>query len=184
MMRERNKERGSQTLEFTLVGLPLVFLLFSIANMCFAMMTLHTMQEAVEQGARFVSTRGSTCSSGTNTCSVTVQQIAGIVASSAPGIAASNLKVAMIPASGSANQISCSPISTCLSSCSAGCSGSRTTVWPTSGSSDNSPGKDIIITADVINLPTPMYMFWTMYSGSPKIGSTSFHAYSRQRLMF
>lgn len=183
-MRNYNKERGSQTLEFTLIGLPLVFLLFSIANMCFAMMTMHTMQEAVEQGARFVSTRGSTCSSGTNTCSATVQQIAGVVSSSSPGIAASNLSLTLIPASGSANQISCNPISVCLSSCSTGCNGSRATVWPTTTSSDNSPGKDVILSADVTNLPTPMFMFWTMNNNAPKIGQTSFHAYSRQRLMF
>ena len=80
------KESGNQTVEFTLIGLPLTFLLFSIANMCFAMLTLHTLQEAVEQAARFVSTRGSTCSSGTNTCTATFQQIVTVVANNAPGI--------------------------------------------------------------------------------------------------
>ena len=71
-------ERGNHTLEFTLVGLPLTFLLFSIANMCFSMLTMHTLQEAVEQGGRYVVTRGSTCSAGTNSCTVTVQQIASL----------------------------------------------------------------------------------------------------------
>ena len=82
----RSKESGSQTMEFVLVGMPLTFLLFSIANMCFAMLTMHTLQEAVEQAARFVSTRGSTCSSGSNTCTATFQQIVTVVANSSPGI--------------------------------------------------------------------------------------------------
>ena len=179
----RNKERGSQTLEFTLVGIPLTFLLFSIANMSLAMLTLHTLQESVEQGARFVVTRGSTCSSGTNTCTVTVQQIASAVANSAAGISSSKLALTLIPASGSGNQISCNPIKSCLSSCSDGCNGSRNTVWPSSGNSDNSPGKDIILSADC-TLTAPMFMFWTGVSGTSKVSTTSFHAYSRQRLMF
>ena len=181
-MCNRNRERGSQTLEFTLIGLPLLFMLFAIANMCFAMMTFHTLQEAIEQGARFVVTRGSTCAAGTNTCTVTVQQIAGVVSSSAPGIAPANLILTLTSNSGAVT--SCNPVTVCMSSCSSGCSGSRTNVWPPSASSDNSPGKDIIVSGDVLNLPTPMFMFWTMYNNAPKINNTSFHAYSRQRLMF
>jgi Flp pilus assembly protein TadG len=182
-MSHHKRQRGSQTLEFTLIGLPLTFLLFSIANMCFAMMTLHTIQEAVEQGARFVVTRGSGCSSGTNTCSVTVQQIADAVASGSPGVSSSKLGVTLIPASGSGNQISCSPLNTCTSSCSVACNGSRSSVWPAAANSDNAPGKDIIITGDV-SVTAPMFMFWAGVGATPNIGSTSFHAYSRQRLMF
>jgi Flp pilus assembly protein TadG len=182
-MGDHRNERGSQTLEFTLIGIPLTFMLFSIANMCFGMLTLHTMQEAVEQGARYVATRGSTCSSGTNSCTVTVQQIANSIAVNAAGISSSKLNVTLIPASGSTNQISCSPVSTCLSSCSSGCNASRTTVWPTSTSSDNSPGKDIIITADC-TVAAPIFMFWAGPGPTEKMNSTSFHAYTRQRLMF
>ena len=182
-MRNPNRERGSQTLEFTMIGIPLIFVLFSIANMSFAMLTLHTMQEAVEQGGRYVVTRGSTCSSGTNTCSATVSQIASRVASSAAGVSASKLSITLIPASGSANQISCSPLSSCLANCSDGCNGSRATVWPPSANGDNTPGKDFIITGDC-TVTSPIFMFWPGVAGSEKMTTTSFHAYSRQRLMF
>ncbi len=148
-MRNRNKERGAETLEFTMIGLPLTFLLFSIANMCFSMLTLHTLQEAVEQGTRYVATRGSTCTSGSNSCSVTVQQIAGVIANSAAGVSSSKMNVSLIPAGDTAHTITCNPVTNCLSSCTgAGCSSSRSTVWPTSTNSDNAPGQDIIITAD------------------------------------
>jgi Flp pilus assembly protein TadG len=179
----RKSERGNHTLEFTMVGLPLTFLLFSISNMCLSMLTLHTLQEAVEQGARYVVTRGSTCSSGSNTCTATVQQIAQIVAATAVGVNKNTMTLTMVPASGTANQISCNPIATCLSTCSTGCNASRTTVWPTSANSDNSPGKDFILESDCA-LTLPMFMFWNGTSASSKITSEHFYAYSRQRLMF
>jgi len=177
-MRKRNSERGSQMLEFTLIGIPLTFLLFSIANMCLAMLTLHTLQESVEQGARYVVTRGSTCSSGTNSCAATFQQIVRVIANNAPGISPGKLSVTLTSASGTA--ISCSPASNCLAgTCTPDCA----TVWPTSTNSDSSPGKDIIITADVA-LNAPMFMFWTGAGSGSNITSTHFYAYSRQRLMF
>jgi Flp pilus assembly protein TadG len=182
-MRNRNRERGAETLEFTMIGLPLTFLLYSIANMCFSMLTLHTLQEAVEQGARYTATRGATCSSGTNSCSATVQQIAGVVATQAAGVILSKLNISLIPAGDTANTITCSPITTCLSSCASGCNSNRTTVWPTATNSDNSPGQDIIITGDC-PVVAPMSMFWTGSSPSSAIASSHFYAYSRQRLTF
>jgi Flp pilus assembly protein TadG len=178
-MRHRNGERGSQTLEFTMVGIPLIFILFSIANMCFSMLTLHTLQEAVEQGARYTVTRGSSCQSP-NSCAVKVQDIAGVIAGAAPGISKSSLQVTLTTASGAATP--CNPVSACLASCSTGCSASRTSTWPPAASGDSAPGKDIVITADCA-LTAPMFMFWPG-AGSTKISSTHFYANSRQQLMF
>jgi Flp pilus assembly protein TadG len=179
-MRQRNPESGNQTLEFTLVGVPIIFLLFSIANMSFAMLTMHTMQEAVEQGGRYVVTHGSTCSSGTNSCTVTVQQIAGVIAANAVGISSSAVNVSLIPASGTT--IACNPLSSCLSSCATSCNSSRSITWPPSTA--NAPGQDVIITADYNNLPSPMFMLWPGAGGATQVKTTSFHAYTRQRLMF
>lgn len=181
-MRDRRGERGNQILEFTLVGVPLVCILFSIANMSFAMLTMHTMQEAVEQGARYVVTHGSTCKSP-NTCTVTVENIADVVAASAAGISSKNVNVSLIPASDTGNTITCNPLNTCMTSCSSSCSSSRTTTWPTSTSGDNSPGQDIIISADC-TVNAPMAMFWPGSGKSTSMTGGSFHAYSRQRLMF
>jgi Flp pilus assembly protein TadG len=183
MRNHRKSERGNHTLEFTLIGLPLTFLLFSIANMCFSMLTLHTLQQAVEQGGRYAVTRGSTCSSGTNTCSAKVQDIAAVVAKTAAGISPSKLNLTLIPASGTGNQISCAPVKSCLSTCSDGCNGSRATVWPPSTNNDNSPGTDIVLTANC-SLSAPMFMFWNGSPSATHISSTAFGAYTRQRLMF
>jgi Flp pilus assembly protein TadG len=179
-MRRLNRERGSQTLEFTIIGIPLTFLLFSIANMCFSMLTLHTMQEAVEQGARYASTRGSTCSSTGNSCTVKIQQIADVIASAAAGINPAGIKVTFTPPTGGTT-VTCSNLSTCTTVCSPSCDGHRTLVWP--DGVNNGPPNDIQISADC-TLNAPMFMFWTGASGSTKINNTTFHAYSTQRLMF
>ena len=165
-------QRGNTTIEFTLVGIPLIFLLVSVAGMAFAMLTLHTMQEAVEQGARYAVTHGSTCSTGSNTCSVTVGTLANIVSQQASGISPSVLSVTFTPDSGSANAVPCTPVSSC--------SGNSTT-WPPS--SDNSPGKDIIVSADY-TYATPIAMLWPSGGHSNKFGSVTFHAYTRQRIMY
>jgi Flp pilus assembly protein TadG len=179
-MRKLNLERGSQTLEFTIIGIPLTFLLFSIANMCFSMLTLHTMQEAVEQGARYAATRGNTCSSGGNTCTVQIKDIADVIAKSASGISAGNMKVTFTPPS-TGTVVTCTNLSTCTTSCTPSCNGSRTLTWP--DGTNNGPPNDITISADC-TLNAPMFMFWSGTSAGTKINSTTFHAYSTQRLMF
>jgi Flp pilus assembly protein TadG len=176
-------ERGNQTVEFTLVGLPLTIILFSIANMSFSMLTMHTIQEAVEQGARYAATRGSTCSSGTNTCSATVEQIATVIASAAAGVSSSILNVTFTPAADTANAISCAPLSHCMAGCGGNCVSGYSSTWPTSANNDNSPGKDIIISA-TCTVSAPMLMFWPSSGVTKNIASTTFQASSRQRLMF
>lgn len=181
-MRNRRGERGNQILEFTLIGLPLIFILFSVANMSFAMLTLHTMQEAVEQGARYVVTHGGTCSTGGNTCGVTVGNVASVIANSSPGISSSNLSVTLTvctagvstcPASGAVNVVTCNPLNSCLS---------NSTSWPSS--SNNTPGGyDVIVSANATT-NSPIFMYWPSGGTSVKIKSEKFSANSRQMLMF
>jgi Flp pilus assembly protein TadG len=172
-MQPRNNRRGNATLEFTLVGLPLIFVLVSVASMAFGMYTMHTMQEAVEQGARYVITHGSTCSFGNNSCAITVGKIADRIASAAPGVINSSLNVTLIPNSGTANQTTCYPVTACHG---------NSTAWPPSSNSDNSPDNDIRISAD-FTYTSPIAMFWPG-AGFSQIGAITFHALSRQRLMF
>jgi len=172
-MRPFKSRTGNATLEFTLVGLPLICVLFSIASMCFGMFTLHTMQEAVEQATRLVITHGSTCSSGTNTCTITVGTIADAVASAAPGIINSALNLTLIPNSGTANETTCNPVTSCHG---------NATVWPPSSNGDNTPGNNITLSAD-FSYTSPIAMFWPG-SQSSHFGAITFHSTSQQRLMF
>jgi Flp pilus assembly protein TadG len=172
-MRRRNKRNGQATIEFTLVGLPLIFILVSIASVCFGMYSLHTIQESVEQGARYVITHGSTCSTGTNSCGLTVGIIADTIASAAPGVVRSSLNVRLIPNSGTGNQTTCNPVDTCHG---------NSTRWPPSSNGDDTPGKDVKIVAD-FTYTSPIAMFWPGV-GYSRFGTLTLHAMSRQRLMF
>lgn len=164
-MDKARRRRGASLVEFSLVGIPMIFLLISIANMAMGMMTLHTIQEAVEQGARYVVTHGSTCTSGANLCGVTVGAICDVTIAAAPGVYRNNLTVNLITDGGVATL--CDANNAAKS-------------WPPI--TDNTPGKDIIITADFA-FTSPIAMFWPG-AGDTHFSATTFHAYSRQRLMF
>jgi Flp pilus assembly protein TadG len=172
-MRQPGDRQGNATLEFVLVGLPLIFVLMSVASICFGMYTFHTMEEAVEQAARYVITHGSTCSTNGNSCAITVGTIAKTIASAAPGVINGSLDVTLIPNSGAGSETTCNPVTSCFS---------NSTAWPPSANSNNVPGNDIVITAD-FSYPSPIAMFWPG-AGSSHFGTMYFHAASRQRLMF
>ena len=171
MKNRRKQQAGNVALEFTLVGIPLLFILISVINISYAMMTLHTIQEAVQQGARFTIGRGAGCSDNSNTCTTTVGTIADAMRLFTPGVDPNVLQVTLKTASGAAT--SCNPLVSCHG---------NTTVWPPASNGDNIPGKDIVISADYRML-TVIGIFWPGGGGNI-FGPTTFHAYSRQRMTF
>jgi len=63
--------RGGQTmLEFTLVGIPIMFVLISIFEISRGMWMYETMAYAVKQGVRYASSHGYNCTKNGNTCTV------------------------------------------------------------------------------------------------------------------
>jgi hypothetical protein len=75
--------RGQTMLEFTLVGIPLMFVLISIFEISRGMWTYHTMAFAVKDGVRFASVHGINCINTTgsggsdpNNCATTIAVIA------------------------------------------------------------------------------------------------------------
>jgi hypothetical protein len=57
-MRERKRRRGNATIEFTLVGIPLLCVLISTFEMARGMWLYHTLAYAVKEGARYAAVRG------------------------------------------------------------------------------------------------------------------------------
>jgi hypothetical protein len=57
-MRKWGSGRGNATIEFTLVGIPLVFVLISTIEMARGMWIYHTLAYAVKEGTRYAVTRG------------------------------------------------------------------------------------------------------------------------------
>src|SRR5450432_1187088 len=57
-MRRRGKWRGNVTLEFTLVGIPVIFIMLSIIEMARGMWVYHTLAYAIKEGTRYAVGRG------------------------------------------------------------------------------------------------------------------------------
>jgi Flp pilus assembly protein TadG len=127
------RQRGAVTLEFTLVGIPLIFALISIVEMARGMWIYHAQEYAVNAGARYIVVHGSGCSVSGNSCTVTVGNIATTIANAGIGLVPSQWNVTLYSASGTNNQ-TCNPLSSCLSS---------STVWPPSP--DNSEGVGVAV---------------------------------------
>jgi hypothetical protein len=172
--------RGSALLEFTLVGIMMMFVWISIEEMARGMWNYHTLQYAVKTATSYASVHGATCSMSPNSCPVNVSDVVGVFRKAAIGVPMDQVTLTLTTASGAAT--TCNPVSTCSSN------SAWSTMWPPSSSSDNAVGKDIYMRAD--------YTFHTalgLYvpgAGSVSFGSNlgsgvfDFPGYSHQSIVF
>ena len=120
-------------LEFTLVAVPLLFVIISTFWMGMGMWQYHTLTEAVNYTARESSVHGAGCAG--QTCATTIGATAQTLAARAIGIPASQLNVTF---SSAASSITCNPLTACTSGSS---------VWPSLAGNTASPTTLITITA-------------------------------------
>jgi Flp pilus assembly protein TadG len=164
------RKRGGVTVEFTMVGIPLILALISTIEMSRGMWMYHTQTYAINQGARYVVVRGADCAATGSSCTATVGNIASVIANSGVGLLPSRWSVTLVSASG-ANNVTCSPLSSCLT---------NSTVWPPSP--DNALGTNVAISASY-PFSSAMLMF---FPGSSPVhfGSYNLGAYSKQTIVF
>ena len=162
------RRRGSTALEFVLVGIPVMFVLFSLFEEARGMWTYQMLAYAIREGTRYCSVHGKGCASP-NTCSVTIGQIATYIQTAGPLIDPIST-LTLTPASGSATSGSITSLKT------------NTTVWPPSAA--NTPGQTVQLT---INYPfqTILAVFW-VGSGPPLNDDQTFHlkASSKQPIQY
>ena len=77
---------GNSVLEFTLVGIPMIFLLISSFEMSRGMWIYHTLANSVKVGARYASVHGQLCATSPKTCTVTAAQVAAQVQNGGIGL--------------------------------------------------------------------------------------------------
>jgi Flp pilus assembly protein TadG len=162
-MRNRN---GNTAIEFTLVAIPLLFVQFSLVEMCRAMWDYHSLAEAVKVASRTASTRGAGCAG--QACALTVDSVAHQIAAYAVGMPSSTLNISLTSAAGTLN---CYPLNTCFG---------NEAVWPPAGG--NTVGSDIVISGNYTFTST-LSMF-VPGKGSTRFSSVTFTAQSRQPLLF
>ena len=99
--RRRPGTKGVAILEFSLIGIGLIFVVISFFEVARGMWIYHTMAYAVREGARYASVHGKNCAAPAS-CLVTVSQIAAVVKSAGPGLDPDNTTLTLTPAAGSA----------------------------------------------------------------------------------
>jgi Flp pilus assembly protein TadG len=154
----RSRRKGSALLEFTLVGVPILFTMICLFEMTRGMWVYQSMAYAVREATRYATRHGSGCASP-NACQVTIGQITSVLKSAGPGLDPSSVTVTFTPASGSATS---GTMSTLLS---------NSTVWPPS--SANATGQNLTISVKY-PFASVLAMFWPG-AGGPLNDSKTFN---------
>ena len=163
------RRKGSGVVEFTLVGIPMVFVLISVVEMARGMWIYHSQSYAVNEGVRYVIVHGSHCTSNGNDCALSVGQIASYIATVGTGLATPSWNVKLYSATLGA--VTCSPLSSCFT---------NTNAWPQSP--DNSVGAAIAISGSY-QFHTALSMFWPG-SRPTQFGAVNLPAYAQQTIQF
>ena len=161
--------RGSLLLEFILMGVPVLFLTISVFEASLMMWQYHTMAEAVQIVAQYVTAHGYNCSNG-NSCAITIGNIASYIEQTGVGLDPSKLNVTIASANSST---ACRPVNTCTSS---------STQFPPATNGDYNVGNDITVSA-TYTMNNPITMFWPS-KVSTSTGVLTLGATSTQRIVF
>ena len=100
--KRRRQSGGNSLIEFTLVGIPIIFVLISIFQMACGMWLYETLAYAVREGTRYAIVHGVNCSRNGNAYCVTVSGVASVVGSAARGLDPGQMTVTLTPSQGSA----------------------------------------------------------------------------------
>jgi Flp pilus assembly protein TadG len=145
MVTRKRRQRGSAMIEFTLVGIPMMFLLISIFEMSRAMWNYHTLAFAVREGTRYAVVHGAGCSTDPrNSCQATVAKVAQQIQNAGIGLDPAELTLTF---TSSGNSIKCT-LNTCLRTA---------TNWPEAPK--NTPGNAIAISGS-LPFQSALAMFW------------------------
>jgi Flp pilus assembly protein TadG len=128
-MRNRNRRRGSALIEFSLTGVPLIFIWIGVAQMSIAMWNYHTMQYSAKAAGAYVAVHGHNYCVTTGV-SCQIKDTAQIIANKAIGIPQSALTVTFTPLSADASTAG-TAIQCTLDQCLTG--SHSTDAWPSSG---------------------------------------------------
>ena len=91
-MEPSKKKRGSTLLEFTLVGIPVIFMLISIFEISRGMWLYHTLASAIKDGTRFAIVHGNNCNVYPSNCVVTIRDISERIRRNAVGFVPDDLQ--------------------------------------------------------------------------------------------
>jgi Flp pilus assembly protein TadG len=167
-MKRQRVSRGSTVLEFALAGIPMMIAFVSIVQMGLTMWTYQTLAYGAKELNRYIAVHGTHCGSGSNSCKLTVGNVATAAETFAIGLNPDTLNLTL---TSPGTSYSCNPVSSCTS---------NTNPWP--------PAADSTVgTALQVKLQYLVSPGFTMVWGGSKAttyGSYNLGAYSKQRVLF
>ena len=175
---------GNAILEFTLVGIPVIFLLISIFEIARGMWLYHTLAYAVKEGVRFAIVNGEDCAAIPG-CPVTIADIANHIRLAAVGLADTELEITLTSMRQSASQgavingtpVNCAPLRACLSRTS-----QPADLWPPAGG--NRPKVDTVLISGAYPFRSAIAMFWPGAGGGMQFGTFRLPASSMEVIQF
>src|SRR5260370_12717486 len=93
MITRKRAETGSTMLEFTLVAIPMIFVLISTFEIARGMWIYGTVANAVKEGVRFTIVKGSDCGAPPNACSARISDIATRIRAMGTGLLPTELNL-------------------------------------------------------------------------------------------
>ena len=183
----KNHLRGAATVEFTLVGIPLIFVLISIFEISRGMWVYETVAHAVREGARYAAVHGQDCAVAPNTCSINISNIAQKIQNAGVGLDAAQFSVTVsVNLGASTVSLTSSGAQTLQAFLTGGAGNQSFSNWTYVSSGSNvsaaSPGNDVIVSGEM-----PFYSALSMFApGSRKVtfATTKLVATSQERILF
>lgn len=170
-MRKRN--RGNAVIEFTLVGIPMMFALISIAEMSRGMWVYHSLAHAVKEGTRYAAVRGQNYTYYIH-ANNTYRDVCAAIVNAGPGL---------LP-----NQLTLSFHSDTVADAIYKADACPATAWPPGGTSinpivDNQPGRPITITA-TYPFESAIAMFWPSHGSGMNMPAFILPAEASETMQF
>jgi hypothetical protein len=163
-------------LEFTFVGIPIIFVLISIFEISRGMWVYHTMAHAVKEGLRYTVVHGRGCEVAPNSCAVTVGDIARRIRADGIGLLPEELNLTLTAEPNSPlSVVDCQPLTNCLSGATAA------QQWPQYPS--NQPGMDLTFSA-TYPFRSAISLFWPGKNRGVNFGVFTFPARSTEVIQF
>ena len=153
-----NRRSGNSLLEFTLTGLPLIFIGIAIIECALGMYEYQSMANAVTVAARYAANHGAGCSQNGNTCTIRIEDIASVITAYTTIMAPATLTVSFTDN----NATTTCTLDNCLT---------NSSQFPSSTNSANVAGNPITISlTHTINNPMPI--FWPPRADTDNSGYT------------
>lgn len=172
MLRRRRGQRGDALIEFTLVGIPLIFVLISIFEISRGMWIYHTLAYAVTEGTRYAIVHGEDCSLAPNSCATTVAGVASTIQYAGVGLLPDQLSLTFTSTAGSVGPCL---LKDCLTKA------QYATTWPPPNG--NLRGTDVTISA-TYPFSSAIAMFWPGAGPGIVFPTVTLPATSTERIQF